>query len=75
MLGLTDAATQQTTFLDPIGRPRTARLMAAIDAANNHHGWTRSAPTGAGLSARWKPLANRCSARFTTRWDEVLAVG
>jgi DNA polymerase V len=74
MLGLTDAATQQTTFPDPIDRPRTARLMAAIDAANERHGRTMIRSAAAGLSSRWKPLANRCSARFTTQWDEVLGV-
>jgi DNA polymerase V len=71
LLGLCDQRHQQQSFLDPIDRERSGALMATIDAINHKHGRTivRSGTTG--LSARWQPLAERCSNRYTTRWDEL----
>jgi DNA polymerase V len=75
LLGLVDETTQQQSFFDPVDRGRMAKLMMAIDNANDRHG--RSVVRfGVGcLSENWKPLANRCSPRFTTEWAEVLRVG
>jgi DNA polymerase V len=74
LLGLVDAHHQQQTFLDPVDRDRANALMAAVDAVNHKHGRQvlRSGTTG--LSARWRPLAERCSPRYTTRWDELPVV-
>jgi DNA polymerase V len=74
LLGLVDERHQQQTFLDPIDRDRANALMAVMDAVNHKHGrqLLRSATTG--LSQRWRPLAERCSPRYTTRWDELPVV-
>jgi DNA polymerase V len=74
LLGLVDERHQQQTFLDSIDRDRANALMAVVDAVNHKHGrqLLRSATTG--LSTRWHPLAERCSPRYTTRWDEVPVV-
>lgn len=75
LLGLVSAGPRQTSLLDPIDRERSQRLMASMDAVNARMGRDAVRCGVACLSQRWKPLANRCSPRFTTRWDEVLTVG
>ncbi len=74
MLGLVDAGAQQTSFLDPVDRKREGALMRTMDAINRKHGRAvlRSGTTG--LSRQWRPLAERCSPRYTTQWDELLKV-
>lgn len=71
LLGLCDQRHQQQSFLDPIDRKRTGALMATVDAINHRHGRAivRSGTTI--LSERWQPLTERCSNRYTTRWDEL----
>ncbi len=74
LLGLCDQRHQQQSFLDPVDRERGSALMAVLDVVNHKHGRQvlRSGTTG--LSAKWHPLAERCSPRFTTRWDELPVV-
>lgn len=74
LLGLVDSGAQQTSLLDHIDRPRMNRLMTAIDAINHRSGRGLVRCGIGSLSERWRPLANRCSSRYTTRWDEVLQV-
>jgi len=71
LLGLLDQSTQQQSFLDPINRPRAQALMTAVDGINAKHGRASIRPGSTTLSSRWQPLANRCSPRYTTNWDEV----
>lgn len=74
LLGLVDDRSQQQSFLDRIDRDKAKAVAAAVDAINAKHGRAvvRSGTTG--LSKDWRPLADRCSPRYTTRWDEVLRV-
>lgn len=74
LLGLVDDRSQQQSFLDPIDRDKAKAVAAAVDAINHKHGRAvvRSGTTG--LSQEWRPLSDRCSPRYTTRWDEVLKV-
>ena len=74
LLGLVDEHAQQQSFLDSFDRPRVRALMTALDAINHKHGRDviRSGTTG--LSQHWRPVANRCSPRYSTRWDELLMV-
>ncbi len=71
MLGLVPADAQQQSFLDPVDRKRDGALMRVLDAVNLKHGRLvlRSGTTT--LSRQWRPLAERCSPRYTTRWEEV----
>lgn len=71
MLGLVDARSQQTSFLDPVDREREGALMRVLDAVNEKHGRLvlRSGTTG--ISRQWWPLSERCTPRYTTRWDEL----
>lgn len=75
LLDLGDDRCRQTALFGDEQRERAAKLSVAMDAANRRFG-RATVHTGARLlSNRWKPLANRCSPRYTTRWDDVLAVG
>jgi DNA polymerase V len=71
LLGLVDARSQQTSFLDAVDREREGALMRVLDEANHKHGRQvlRSGTTA--LSKQWRPLAERCTPRYTTQWDEV----
>ena len=74
LLGLVDQHAQQQSFLDPFDRPRVRALMTALDAINHKHGRAMIRSGTTGLSQHWRPLANRCSPRYSTRWDELLMV-
>jgi DNA polymerase V len=75
LLGLIDDRYRQTSLFGDAERERHGRVSAAMDAVNQRFGKT-SVCTGTRLmSAHWRPVANRCSQRFTTRWDELLRVG
>ena len=71
LLGLVDHRHQQQSFLDPVDRVRAAALMTAVDAVNHKHGRAvlRSGTTW--LSQHWRPVADHCSNRYTTRWNEL----
>ena len=75
LLGLVDDSVRQTSLFGDAERERAGRLSAAMDAVNERFG---RAAVHAGtrlLGDGWRPLADRCSPRWTTRWDEVLHVG
>ena len=72
--GLTSSGARQESFLDPFDRPRMRALMAAVDQVNERHGRAVLACGTRALTQRWHPIADRCSPRYTTRWDELLAV-
>ena len=74
LLGLVDENAQQQSFLDPIDRPRARSLMTALDTINHKHGRSLIRSGTTGLSQQWRPLADRCSPRYSTRWDELLVV-
>ena len=74
LLGLVDEHAQQTSFLDPMNRPRARSLMTALDTINHKHGRSLIRSGTTALSQQWRPLADRCSPRYSTRWDELLIV-
>lgn len=51
-----------------------ARLMAIVDAINQIYGRNTLFFAAQGLSRPWKMQQHRLSARFTTRWDEILTI-
>jgi DNA polymerase V len=75
LLGLVDERAQQTSFLDPVDRCRSRALMSAVDVINGKYGRALVTSSTVGLSRSWRPLADHCSPRYSTRWDEVLRVG
>jgi DNA polymerase V len=74
LLELVDECARQESFLDPIDRKRLRSLVGAMDAINEKHGRSVVRYGLGSLSRTWKPLMNRCSPRYTTRWDEMLIV-
>lgn len=74
MLGLVPADAQQQSFLDVVDREREGDLMRALDAVNHKHGRQVLRSGTAWLSRQWRPLAERCSPRYTTQWDELRKV-
>ncbi len=74
LLGLVDEHAQQQSFLDPIDRPKVRALMTALDTINHKHGRSLIRSGTTALSQHWRPLADRCSPRYSTRWDELLIV-
>ena len=73
--GLVLSSARQESFLDAFDRPRLRSLMTALDAVNGRHGGGAIACGTRALSARWRPLAEHGSPRYTTRWDELPIVG
>lgn len=73
--GLVVTTSRQESFLDPYDRPRLQALMSALDRVNARHGRGGIACGTRALSQKWRPLADHCSPRFTTRWDDLLVVG
>jgi DNA polymerase V len=70
---LSDKRIRQGTLFDqPETAARSARLMAAIDAANKAFGRNtlRSAATGISQQ-RWKARSNNCTPHYTTRWEDL----
>ena len=75
LLGLVDDRARQTSLFGDEERERAGRISVAMDAATRRFGKTAVMSGTRLLSNDWKPLAGRCSPRWTTRWDEVLSVG
>lgn len=73
--GLVPSSARQQSFLDVCDRPRLRLLMTALDAVNERHGGGTIACGTRALSARWRPLAEHGSPRYTTRWDELPIIG
>jgi DNA polymerase V len=69
---LSDKATQQgTLFSDSGGRQRSARLMAAMDAANREFGRNTLRSAASGIYNTWVMRAGNRSPCYTTRWDDL----
>ena len=69
---LTDKSEIQATLFDnPEDGARSARLMAAMDAVNNHYGRDTLRSGASGIEHRWATRAENRSPRYTTRWDEL----
>jgi DNA polymerase V len=70
----------QADLFDPVDRPRAARLMAALDGVQARHGTAALhygfASTSGGVGREpWRARADRRTPRYTTRWEELVAVG
>ncbi len=64
---------QGSLFLRPDG-DRSKRLMASLDALNRRYGRGTVAYGTAGTTQAWSLRAEHLSARYTTRWGDLLAV-
>jgi len=78
LLGLTPAASRQTSLLDlpPEERQRRRALMNVLDSVNRRHGQgtLRLAITSA-PDRPWHMRQHRRSPRYTTQWDELPRIG
>jgi DNA polymerase V len=73
LTGLVSESRTQRSLFDNADREKSKRLMQAVDAVNARV----SSPlrwAAEGLSQSWQVKSNRCSCRYTTRWDELLKV-
>jgi DNA polymerase V len=66
---------QRDLFEDPDQRERTERLMEVMDTLNQKYGTGTLRYAVSGLQPSWQIQSAWRSPRFTTRWDELLAVG
>ena len=66
-------AVQGSLFLHP-DDPRSRTLMASIDALNRRYGRGTVAYGTAGSTQAWRLRAEHVSGRYTTRWDDLLAI-
>ena len=68
--GLVSENRIQENLFDTVDRAKSRRLMQVIDAVNTRLNcplrWAAE-----GLNQPWKARFNRCSYRYTTRWDEL----
>ena len=68
--GLVSENRIQRNLFDSVDRGKSRRLMQVIDAVNTRLNcplrWAAE-----GLNQPWKAKFNRCSYRYTTRWDEL----
>lgn len=72
--GLQPAAVPQADLFPAYERPRSARLMAAMDRINRTYGMNTATFAGAGISQPWRMQSARRSPRYTTAWDELAIV-
>ena len=66
-------AVQRSLFLQPDDE-RSRRLMASVDVLNRRYGRGTVALGTAGVAQGWKLRAAHLSARYTTRWTDLLSV-
>ena len=66
-------AVQRSLFLEPDDE-RSRGLMASIDALNRRYGRGTVALGTAGVAQGWRLRSAHLSARYTTRWADLLAV-
>jgi len=72
---LSDKATQQVALFNELGGgPRSARLMAAMDAVNREFGRNTLRAAVSGISNTWVMRAGSRSPCYTTRWEELPVV-
>ncbi|MDR5866687.1 Y-family DNA polymerase [Halomonas koreensis] len=77
LLDLVDAERHQLSLLAPgdeAGRRRGQRLMGALDALNGRMGRDTVRFGLPGRHAAWPLRCERLTARYTTRWDELMRV-
>lgn len=72
--GLQPAAAPQADLFPDYERPRSARLMAAMDSINRAYGMNTATFAGAGIRQPWRMQSARRSPRYTTNWDELAVV-
>ncbi len=76
LMGLTPKKTRQITlFESPAALNKSTRLMGAMDAVNQVFGRGTLATAAASATGGWAMRSEHCSARFTTRWDELPRAG
>jgi len=75
MLELVPAGEIQTSLLDTQDRGRLDRLMQVLDQVNWDHGQGKLRYASEGMGKRWKMRQEHRSQRFTTDWNELMAVG
>ncbi|MBS7532311.1 Y-family DNA polymerase [Ancylobacter sonchi] len=74
LLELVPARQVQQGLFDKADSNRRKALMTAIDAINRDHGRGTVTLAAAGRTQAWALKSAMRSPRFTTRWDELLAV-
>lgn len=74
LTGLQAADTTQADFFADKDQPRSARLMAAMDAINKTYGMNTATFAGAGIEQPWRMQSMRRSPRYTTSWNELAVV-
>ncbi|MGE0558796.1 MAG: Y-family DNA polymerase [Burkholderiales bacterium] len=72
--GLQPAAVPQAELFPAYERPRSARLMAAMDRINRTYGMNTATFAGAGIRQPWRMQSARRSPRYTTAWNELAVV-
>lgn len=72
LLDLSDRAAQGALDLTRADRPE---LMAVLDRVNARYGRETLRLAGQGVSAGWRAKAHACSPRYTSRWEDLRAVG
>jgi DNA polymerase V len=69
--GLSPASQVQPDFFDDQDRPRSKRLMAALDKVNDRWGSGTLEYAASGLTKTWDTKFHRRSPAYTTDWDEL----
>ena len=68
---LVPASQIQPDLFDQQDRPRSKRLMTALDAINDRWGAGTLQYAASGLTKAWKTQCHRRSPAYTTNWDEL----
>lgn len=71
---LVPASQVQPDLFDHQDRPRSKRLMAALDAVNDRWGAGTLEYAASGLTKTWQTQCHRCSPAYTTNWAELPVV-
>ena len=71
---LVPASQVQPNLFDQQNRPRSKRLMTALDAINDRWGAGTLQYASSGLTKAWKTQCHRRSPAYTTNWDELPVV-
>jgi len=74
LTGLTPDAPAQLALFDPLPDPRRSELMRVLDAINGRFGRDIIRVGAAGTVQPWRMKQRARSPRYTTRWDELMAV-
>jgi DNA polymerase V len=69
--GLQPAANTQADLFSGYERPRSNRLMAAMDSINAIYGMNTATFAGAGIRQPWRMQTAQKSPRYTTSWNEL----